>query len=348
MSSQQPNSSQGNLPENTDCYYYYYSNCTKRDTCPYRHEPLALNQEKVCTFWLQGTCAKPHCMFRHMKMEKNRSRIPCFWEAQPDGCKKPYCPFMHENPKDPYDPEMVAANIIPNPPTGGKIIVNKKKLDQLNFPNRTVLKPKPSIKDRLGIKVTDNVEIFEYSGGESEEESLRKGAMKTLDLRSRLSSKRKHSEGEDDYESDHREVRSVVKKVKKESKKAKKDKKERKEKKSKRHRRNSDEEDTDRDTLAKRIAEQRGKSSPGSHHIDRDPRDRDFRPGRSSTYEVTIKNRKAKDRKSSAKERQDSVLSVIDDVDALFKSSEPLPALDAASAAKSDDVMKELDELINC
>ena len=67
-----------------------------------------------------------------------------------------------------------------------------------------------------------------------------------------------------------------------------------------------------------------------------------------STNEVTIKNRKAKDRKSSAKERQDSVLSVIDDVDALFKSSEPLPALDAASAAKSDDVMKELDELINC
>ena len=66
MSSQQPNSSQGNLPENTDCYYYYYSNCTKRDTCPYRHEPLALNQEKVCTFWLQGTCAKPHCMFRYV------------------------------------------------------------------------------------------------------------------------------------------------------------------------------------------------------------------------------------------------------------------------------------------
>lgn len=281
-------------------------------------------------------------------MDKDRSKIRCFWEAQPAGCKKPYCPFMHENPKDPYEPETVAANIIPNLPAGGKIIVNKKKLDQINLPNRTVVPPKPSIKDRLGIKVADDVEIFEYSGGESEEESLRKGAIKTLDLRSRLSSKRKHSEGEDEYESDHREVRSVVKKVKKESKKHKKDKKEKKEKKSKRHRNSEDEEDCG-DTLASRIAAQRGRSSPGSHHIDRDPRDRDFRPGKKS-FEVTIKNRKAKDRskgdKVDAKERQESVLSVIDDVDALFKSSEPLPALN--ESVKSDDVMKELDELINC
>ena len=28
-------------------------------------------------------------------MEKNRSQIPCFWEAQPTGCSKGNCPFMH-------------------------------------------------------------------------------------------------------------------------------------------------------------------------------------------------------------------------------------------------------------
>ena len=272
-------------------------------------------------------------------MDRDRSKIPCFWESQPAGCKKPYCPFMHENPKDPYEPETVAANIIPSPPIGGKIIVNKKKLDQINLPNRTVLPPKPSIKERLGIKVSDDTEIFEYT--DSEEENLRKGAMKTLDLRSRLSSKRKHSEDEEEYESDQREVRSVVKKVKKESKKKKKDKKE---KKYRKHRMDSGGSE-DGDTLAKRIAAQRGRSSPGSHH-NSDPRDRDFRMRPERSVEITIKNRK-KDRKNSLQEGKDSVLSVIEDVDTLLKkSSEALPALN--DTAKSDDVMKELDELINC
>ena len=275
-----------------------------------------------------------------MKMDKDRSKIPCFWELQPAGCKKPYCPFMHENPKDPYEPETVAANIIPNPPAGGKIIVNKKKLDQINLPNRTVIAPKPSIKDRLGIKISDDTEIYEYT--DSEEENLRKGAMKTLDLRTRISSKRKHSEEEEDYESDHREVRSVVKRVKKESKKKKKDKKD---KKSRKHRHDSEASD-DGDTLAKRIAAQRGRSSPGSHH-NSDPRDRDFRLKPERSVEITIKNRK-KDRKHSLKEGKDSVLSVIEDVDTLLKkSSDTLPAA-LNDTAKSDDVMKELDELINC
>ena len=271
-----------------------------------------------------------------MKMDKDRSQIPCFWESQPAGCKKPYCPFLHENPKDPYEPETVAANIIPSPPIGGKIIVNKKKLDQITLPNRTVLAPKRSIKERLGVKVSEDTEIFEYT--DSEEENLRKGAIKTLDLRSRLKTKRKHSEEEEDYESDHREVRSVVKKVKKESKKKKKDKKE---KKSRRHHRNSSDGE-EGDTLAKRIAAQRGRSGPGSHHFD--PRDRDFRPERS--VEITIKNRKIKDRKNSLKEGKESVLSVIEDVDTLLKSADTLPALN--DTVKSDDVMKELDELINC
>lgn len=27
--------------------------------------------------------------------QKNRKSIPCFWESQRGGCKKPHCPFLH-------------------------------------------------------------------------------------------------------------------------------------------------------------------------------------------------------------------------------------------------------------
>lgn len=39
-------------------------------------------------------CSFRH-MHRHMQMEKKRSQIPCFYEAQPTGCSKGNCPFMH-------------------------------------------------------------------------------------------------------------------------------------------------------------------------------------------------------------------------------------------------------------
>ena len=46
-------------------------------------------------------------------MEKNRSQIPCFWEAQPTGCSKGNCPFMHVKIKhDPYVPESVVPTTI--------------------------------------------------------------------------------------------------------------------------------------------------------------------------------------------------------------------------------------------
>lgn len=35
------------------------------------------------------------CNFRHMELKKNRKSIPCYWESQRGGCKKPHCPFMH-------------------------------------------------------------------------------------------------------------------------------------------------------------------------------------------------------------------------------------------------------------
>ena len=34
-----------------DCYFYYYSSCSRGQDCPFRHEPLALSNETVCTYW---------------------------------------------------------------------------------------------------------------------------------------------------------------------------------------------------------------------------------------------------------------------------------------------------------
>ncbi|XP_071453168.1 zinc finger CCCH domain-containing protein 11A-like [Hetaerina americana] len=86
--------------KNDDCYFYYYSTCMKGDSCAFRHEPVALGNETMCTFWQQGKCVKPHCTYRHMELRKNRKQIPCYWENQPSGCRKPHCPFMHTTPKD--------------------------------------------------------------------------------------------------------------------------------------------------------------------------------------------------------------------------------------------------------
>ena len=58
-------------PANTDCYFYYYSSCAKGSSCPYRHEPTALAQEVVCTFWRQGTCTVSDGLHRIPKSECN-------------------------------------------------------------------------------------------------------------------------------------------------------------------------------------------------------------------------------------------------------------------------------------
>ncbi|XP_028170871.1 uncharacterized protein LOC114360370 isoform X2 [Ostrinia furnacalis] len=81
-----------------DCYFYYYSTCTKGDNCVFRHEPSALGCETMCTAWQQGKCLDKRCKLRHMELRKNRKQIPCYWENQPGGCRKKHCPFMHKNP----------------------------------------------------------------------------------------------------------------------------------------------------------------------------------------------------------------------------------------------------------
>ncbi|KAF0766471.1 zinc finger CCCH domain-containing protein 11A-like [Aphis craccivora] len=95
--------------KNNDCYFYYYSTCMKGDKCPFRHEPQALGCELVCSFWQNGKCENDHCTLRHMELKKNRKAIPCYWEKQPTGCRKPYCAFLHTKTRDPsQDPGAIA------------------------------------------------------------------------------------------------------------------------------------------------------------------------------------------------------------------------------------------------
>ncbi|XP_064480323.1 zinc finger CCCH domain-containing protein 11B-like isoform X2 [Ornithodoros turicata] len=84
---------------NDDCYFYFYSTCTKGDDCPFRHCEAALGTETVCPAWKEGNCMRKSCKFRHMESRKNRSQIPCYWENQPSGCRKPHCVFLHSRPR---------------------------------------------------------------------------------------------------------------------------------------------------------------------------------------------------------------------------------------------------------
>ncbi|XP_027631832.1 zinc finger CCCH domain-containing protein 11A isoform X2 [Tupaia chinensis] len=78
-----------------DCYFFFYSTCTKGDSCPFRHCEAAPGNETVCTLWQEGRCFRQVCRFRHMEIDKKRSEIPCYWENQPMGCQKLNCAFHH-------------------------------------------------------------------------------------------------------------------------------------------------------------------------------------------------------------------------------------------------------------
>ncbi|XP_056413820.1 zinc finger CCCH domain-containing protein 11A isoform X2 [Hyla sarda] len=78
-----------------DCYFYFYSTCTKGDSCAFRHCEAALGNETVCTLWQEGRCFRQICKFRHMEIDKKRSEIPCYWENQLSGCQKANCAFHH-------------------------------------------------------------------------------------------------------------------------------------------------------------------------------------------------------------------------------------------------------------
>ena len=151
----------------------------------------------------------------------------CYWESQPQGCSKPHCPFLHQQPKDPVKqplPSLEAktssksshsnldsGSIIVNPAKLEKIqkIINIKSVDEDDTGVRRLLVPAGSghiarqtitggIKSRLGVsgKVKSRLgwdEADPEAEYDSEEEDLRKSAMKTIDLRGRIDGKTVHA-----------------------------------------------------------------------------------------------------------------------------------------------------------
>ncbi|XP_051531951.1 zinc finger CCCH domain-containing protein 11A-like [Myxocyprinus asiaticus] len=104
--------------QGNDCYFYYYSTCSKGDSCPFRHCEAAIGSETVCTLWQEQMCFRKICKFRHMEIKKNRKEIPCYWENQPEGCQKPHCAFHHVKSR------IIDGNCFP--PDEGQVVQKEK------------------------------------------------------------------------------------------------------------------------------------------------------------------------------------------------------------------------------
>lgn len=52
-------------------------------------------------------------MYYLLHKQKHRSQTPCFWESQPTGCLKPFCPFLHTKPRPSERPAMNVAGVAP-------------------------------------------------------------------------------------------------------------------------------------------------------------------------------------------------------------------------------------------
>jgi len=253
-----------------DCYFYYYSTCVRGSSCPFRHEPAALTNETVCTYWQAGNCSKPRCIFRHLEVtNKKRKVTSCYWESSPQGCTKPHCPFLHSFPKDPVQQPLpeTADKVVPSQHhrsvqpklDSGSIIVNPAKLERLQqllsqensvvvedggrgesgVTKRMVVPPgaaqiarraitggikarlgsvgADNVKSRLGVKKVDMEKEDELYN--SEEERLRKFAIKSIDLRARIDAKdtpgRRVVESDSDNESIDRIVKHKLRKKEK-------------------------------------------------------------------------------------------------------------------------------------
>uniref|UniRef100_A0A3Q3B552 Zinc finger CCCH-type containing 11A n=1 Tax=Kryptolebias marmoratus TaxID=37003 RepID=A0A3Q3B552_KRYMA len=118
-----------------DCYFFYYSTCSKGDSCPFRHCEAAMGNEIVCNLWQEGRCFRPVCKFRHMEITKNRKEIPCYWENQPAGCQKPHCAFLHEKSR------YIEGVFVP-PDKTGVIVPGQSKNEEVQH-EEPVLPPTP-------------------------------------------------------------------------------------------------------------------------------------------------------------------------------------------------------------
>ncbi|XP_067324134.1 zinc finger CCCH domain-containing protein 11A isoform X2 [Anolis sagrei] len=138
-----------------DCYFYYYSKCSKGKSCPFRHCEAALGSETVCALWKEGRCFRNVCQFRHMEINKKRSEIPCYWEKQPLGCLKSNCAFHHTKARFVdglfLPPSKTAIpNVLEPPEEEIKISVQQNKLSVQSNPS-------PQLRGVMKVDSSENV-----------------------------------------------------------------------------------------------------------------------------------------------------------------------------------------------
>nr|XP_038024410.1 zinc finger CCCH domain-containing protein 11A isoform X1 [Anas platyrhynchos]XP_038024411.1 zinc finger CCCH domain-containing protein 11A isoform X1 [Anas platyrhynchos]XP_038024412.1 zinc finger CCCH domain-containing protein 11A isoform X1 [Anas platyrhynchos]XP_038024413.1 zinc finger CCCH domain-containing protein 11A isoform X1 [Anas platyrhynchos] len=141
-----------------DCYFYFYSTCTKGDKCAYRHCEAALGNETVCKLWQEGRCLRNVCRFRHMEIDKKRSEIPCYWEKQPGGCQKANCAFHHAKGRD-IDGQFFppSKTTLPSPPesTDDDLKVAQMSLQQNKLSVQS--NPSPQLRGVMKVENSENV-----------------------------------------------------------------------------------------------------------------------------------------------------------------------------------------------
>ncbi|XP_036697965.1 zinc finger CCCH domain-containing protein 11A isoform X5 [Balaenoptera musculus] len=141
-----------------DCYFFFYSTCTKGDSCPFRHCEAALGNETVCTLWQEGRCFRQVCRFRHMEIDKKRSEIPCYWENQPVGCQKLNCAFHHNRGRFVdglfLPPSKTVLPTVPESPEeevkAGQLTVQQNKLSVQSNPS-------PQLRSVMKVESSENV-----------------------------------------------------------------------------------------------------------------------------------------------------------------------------------------------
>ncbi|XP_040539097.2 zinc finger CCCH domain-containing protein 11A-like isoform X3 [Gallus gallus] len=79
-----------------DCYFYFYSTCTKGDSCPFRHCEAALGSEQVCRLWVEGRCSSGNCKFRHMRIDDEKAKCAERLQlTQVLRLSESHCAFLH-------------------------------------------------------------------------------------------------------------------------------------------------------------------------------------------------------------------------------------------------------------
>ncbi|XP_071306114.1 zinc finger CCCH domain-containing protein 11A isoform X6 [Agelaius tricolor] len=139
-----------------DCYFYFYSTCTKGDSCSFRHCEAALGSETVCTLWQEGRCFRNVCRFRHMEIDKKRSEIACYWENQPGGCQKHNCAFHHT--KGRYVDGLFlppSKTTLPSPPEAAEDEVKLVQLQQNKLSAQS--NPCPQLRGVMKVENSENV-----------------------------------------------------------------------------------------------------------------------------------------------------------------------------------------------